>query len=377
MPMTSFLFSPLSLGAVALPNRIVVSPMCQYSADDGVPNDWHFAHYIQLAMGGAGLVMFEATHVERRGRITHGCLGLYNDAQETALTRLLGQARRLAPPGTRFGIQLAHAGRKASAQRPWEGGQALRPEQDPWTAVAPSALPFAPGWQRPVALDVTGMARVQAAFVQAAERAARIGFDLVEIHAAHGYLLHEFVSPLSNRRRDGYGGSLEQRMRFPLAVAVAMRAALSPVVALGARITGSDYAPRGLTVDDAVVFAAALKARGANYVCVSGGGNVPRPDVFPQAGYQVPFAARVRAGAGITTLAVGIIVEPHQAEQIVATGDADMVAIARGFLDNPRWGWHAAEALQAPAIVRPPPYARSDARSWPGARLARPQNFED
>jgi 2,4-dienoyl-CoA reductase-like NADH-dependent reductase (Old Yellow Enzyme family) len=368
----STLFSPFALGPVELPNRIVVAPMCQYAAHDGTPGPWHLPHYLQLAMGGAGLVVFEATHVERPGRITHGCLGLYEDAHEIALTQLLAQLRQVAPPGTRFGIQLAHAGRKASAARPWEGGKALGPAQDPWQTVAPSALPFADGWHTPAALDAAGLERVRNAFVRAAERAVRIGFDVVELHAAHGYLLHAFHSPLSNHRTDAYGGSAEARMRFPLEVAAAVRAALPPHVAMGARITGSDYAEGGLTVDDAVALAAALKAAGAVFVCVSGGGNVARPDVHPAAGYQVPLAARVRSDAAIATRAVGLIVDPVQAERIVATGDADLVALARAFLDNPRWGWHAAQALGAPPVPVPPQYARVAPALWPGAAIARP-----
>ena len=348
--------------------------MCQYQADDGVPNEWHLMHYLQLAIGGAGLIMFEATHVERSGRITHGCLGLYNDAQEFALKRLLAACRRIAPLGTRFGIQLAHAGRKASAQRPWDGGKSLGPHEDPWPTLAPSAVPFADGWQTPEALDEDGMARVKTAFVHAALRAARAGFDAVELHCAHGYLLHEFASPLSNLRSDGYGGSPRARLRFPMEVAIAVRAALPVEVAFGARITGSDYAAGGLTVDDAIVFADRLKESGAVYVCVSGGGNVARPNIQVSPGYQVPLAARVRAHSDMRTRAVGLIVAPQQAEQIVASGAADMVAIARGFLDNPRWAWHAAEALQAPSIARPPAYARTEASVWPGALLARPSN---
>ncbi len=259
--MGPILFSPLALGPITLPNRVVVSPMCQYLADDGVPNEWHWMHYMQLAMSGAGLVMFEATHVERRGRITHGCLGLYSDAQEAALKRLLAAARRVAPPGTRFGIQLAHAGRKASAQRPQEGSQALGPAEDAWSTVAPSALPFAAGWHVPQELDHAGMQRVLEAFVQSAGRASRAGFDVVELHCAHGYLLHEFASPLSNQRTDGYGGSESARFRFPLEVALALRDILPASMPLGARITGGDYAPEGLTVENAVTFATRSKSR--------------------------------------------------------------------------------------------------------------------
>ena len=229
----SALFSPLALGPVSLPNRIVVAPMCQYSADDGSATDWHLQHWMTLAMSGAALVVVEATGVERRGRITHGCLGLYSDANERSIARALAAARAVALPGTRFGIQLAHAGRKASAQRPWEGGRALAPDQDPWPTVGPSALPFDSGWHTPEALDEAGLERVKAAFVAAAGRAVRLGFDAIELHMAHGYLLHSFLSPLSNRRDDRWGGDAERRRAFPLAVARAVRDAVPAGIALG------------------------------------------------------------------------------------------------------------------------------------------------
>ena len=225
--MTPKLFTPLAIGPVSVPNRIAVSPMCQYSADDGAMNDWHLQHLMQLAMSGAGLVMVEATHVERRGRITHHCVGLYSDANEASLARVLTAAKRVAPKGTIFGLQLAHAGRKGSAQRPWEGRGALEAHQDPWSTVAPSAIPFAHGWHTPDALDVAGLARIKEAFVASVERALRLGFTVIELHCAHGYLMHNFLSPLSNTRTDGYGGSPEKRMRFPLDVN--RRAILTPV----------------------------------------------------------------------------------------------------------------------------------------------------
>ncbi|HTO84971.1 MAG TPA: hypothetical protein VMQ73_22305, partial [Methylomirabilota bacterium] len=240
--MRSTLFSPIQLGPLELPNRIVVSPMCQYSADDGCANPvWHRQHWAQLAMSGAALVVVEATGVERIGRITHGCLGIYSDASEAAMARELAAAKRLALPGTRFGIQLAHAGRKASAQVPWAGGKPLAPGEDPWPTVAPSAIPFDDGWPTPQALDDAGIARIREAFVAAARRALAVGFDEVELHMAHGYLLHAFLSPLSNRRTDGYGGTLADRMRLPLEIARAVRAALPSRMALGARITGTDW----------------------------------------------------------------------------------------------------------------------------------------
>jgi len=367
----SHLFSPLALGPIELPNRIVVAPMCQYSASDGSASDWHLQHLMQLAIARAGMVVVEATGVERAGRITHSCLGLYSDANEAALAPVLDAARRVAAPGTRFAIQLAHAGRKASCQRPWEGGRPLARGDDPWPVVGPSAIPFAENGPVPEALDDKGLARVTAAFVKAAERAVRLGFDAIEVHGAHGYLLHSFVSPLSNQRKDAYGGSLDNRMRFPLEVARAVRAAVPRRVALGARITGTDWADGGLTGEDAVTFAAALKAAGLDYICVSGGGAVPHVKVPVAPGYQVPFAAKVKAGAGIATRAVGLIVTPAQAEAIVASGQADFVALARAFLDDPRWVWHAAERLGA-RIAPPPQYARVGRDMWPGAVIARP-----
>jgi 2,4-dienoyl-CoA reductase-like NADH-dependent reductase (Old Yellow Enzyme family) len=309
--------------------------------------------------------------VERAGRITHGCLGLYSDANEAAIARVLDAARRVAAPGTRFAIQLAHAGRKASCRRPWEGGQPLAAGEDPWTVFGPSDFPFAEGGPVPVVLDEKGLARVRDAFCQSAERAVRLGFDAIELHAAHGYLLHSFVSPLSNRRRDGYGGSPQNRMRFPLEVVRAVRARVPRTVAMGARITGTDWADGGLTPDDAAAFAAELKAAGLDYVCVSGGGAVPHVKIPVGPGYQVPMAAKVRAGSGLATRAVGMILQPVQAEAIVASGQADFVALARALLDDPRWVWHAAERLGG-SITYPPPYARVAPAGWPGAAIVRP-----
>ena len=365
------LFSPLDLGPVTLSNRVVISPMCQYSAEDGDATDWHLQHVMQLAMSGAGLVMLEATAVERLGRITPGCLGLYSDANEAALARVLAAARKVAVPGTRFGIQIAHAGRKASTQRPWEGGKPLTEAGGAWPTVGPSAVPFVPGGPAPDALDAAGLARVLASFRQGAERALRLGFDAIELHMAHGYLLEQFLTPLANRRSDVYGGAPEGRMRFPLEVARAVRAFVPAGTVLGARINGTDWADGGVTVDDAVALAAQLKAAGIDYVCVSGGGAVPQMKVPLTPGYQVPLAAKVRAETGIVTRAVGLIVEPAQAEAIIASGQADLVAIARAFLDNPRWVWHAAERMGA-KIAYPPQYARAAAPVWPGAAMARP-----
>ncbi len=366
----SLLFTPLKLGPAELSNRIVVSPMCQYSANDGVAGDWHLQHLTHLGYSGAGLVMVEATAVERPGRITHGCLGLYSEPCESALTRVIGMARRFAG-SARFGIQLAHAGRKASAQRPWEGGGRLGAAEDPWQTTAPSAVPYGEGWPAPETLDEKGMERILEAFVHAALRAARIGFEIVELHNAHGYLLHEFLSPIANRRTDSYGGTLENRMRFPLDVARAVRSALPADTALGARITGTDWMDGGFDIDDAVAFARELRSVGLDYACVSSGGIDPSVRLPVAPGFQVPLAARVRKEAGIATRAVGMILTPHQAEEILQSGQADMICMARAFLDNPRWVWHAAEHLGA-SVPYPPQYARAQRALWPGAALLRP-----
>ncbi len=366
--MTSALFSSLRLADLNLANRIVVSPMCQYSANDGVASDWHMTHLGMLANSGAGLVVVEATHVERLGRITHGCLGLYSDACEAALERIVDHCRRIG--SAKFGIQLSHAGRKASAQRPWEGGKALPATEDPWPTIAPSAIPFGPGWHVPRAMAEQDMARVRTAFVDAARRAVRIGFDAVELHLAHGYLLHGFVSPISNTRNDDWGGSLQGRMRFPLEVATAVRAVVPRGIPFGARLTGTDWLDGGLTVADAVALAKALKNAGLDFVDVSSGGvstqgqaSVPRDP-----GYNVALAAQIRREAGIATRVVGLIANPKQAEAIVIGGQADMVALARAFLDDPHWGWHAAQALGG-EISHPPQYQRAAAAVWPGATL--------
>ncbi len=356
--MTSALFSALDIGGMTVPNRIAVAPMCQYSADDGSATDWHMQHWMTLAMSGAGMITVEATGIERHGRITHGCLGLYSDHNEAAAQRALAAARRVAPAGTRFGIQLGHAGRKASSQRPWQGGGPLTAEEDAWQIVAPSAIPFAPGWHMPRALDEAGIQHLISTWANAAERAVRAGFDFIEIHGAHGYLLHEFLSPLSNRRSDHWGGSLENRMRFILAVAKAVRAAVPASVTVGARLSTTDWTEGGVTIDEAVDVARALKEAGVGYICASSGGNVHDAKIPLGPGYQVHLAERIRKDAGVVTRAVGLIDDPHQAEAIVAEGKADLVALARAMLADPRWPWRAAAALGAPLHVVPQ-YARS------------------
>ena len=359
--MPSALFSPIRINTVELVNRLVVAPMCQYSAADGSATDWHLQHLAQLGYSGAGLIMVEATGVERRGRITHGCLGLYSEENEAALGRVLAAARRLAGPA-RFGIQLAHAGRKASTLPPWQGGKPLRESQDPWTTVAPSALAFDEGWHVPTALTVEGLKSITASFVLAAQRAARLGFDVIELHSAHGYLIHEFLSPLSNQRTDHYGGSLENRMRFGLETLAAIRGVLPESMALGMRISSTDWVEGGWSIDDSIEYVRAAQRIGVDYVCASSGGNrlVQVPNV---PGYQVQFAQQIRQATGVITRAVGLITDPMQAEQILANGQADLIALARAFLDDPRWGWHAADRLGA-TVHCPLPYARVRIPDW-------------
>jgi len=367
--MSSKLFTPIQLGGVKLPNRIVVSPMCQYSADDGSMTDWHMMHLGSLAASGAGLLMIEATGVTREGRISHGCTGLYSDNNEAAMKRVVDACRRVTR--SPIGVQIGHAGRKGSAQVPWLGGKALSAGESPWQTVAPSALAFGEGWHTPRELSAVDIADLAQAFAAAAQRARRIGLDVLEMHSAHGYLLHEFLSPLSNTRGDRYGGRLENRMRAPLEMAQALRAAWPKERCLGARITASDWAEGGFEAADAVTYAGELARIGFDYVCVSSGGAVPQQRIKVAPGYQVAFAERVKKGAPIAVRAVGMIADAEQAEAIVASGKADMVALARGFLDNPRWVWHAAEKFGV-RIDYPPQYARSHPELWPGARLVRP-----
>jgi 2,4-dienoyl-CoA reductase-like NADH-dependent reductase (Old Yellow Enzyme family) len=359
------LFTPISLREMPLANRIVVSPMCQYRARDGSATDWHLMHLGQFCVSGPGLVIVEATAVEPQGRISYGDLGLYSDENEAALQRVVSFCREYGQ--SRLGIQLAHAGRKGSDHLPWEDPERpLAPAEGAWTTVGPSELSYGEGWPPPRALETAGLEAVKQAFVQATGRAARLGFDLVELHAAHGYLLHEFLSPLSNQREDAYGGSRENRMRLPLEIFEAMRAVWPESKPLGVRISATDYAEGGWDIDDAVVLAAELQKRGCDYIDVSGGGLVPRQRIHVGPGYQVPFAARIRQEVGLVTMAVGMINQPRQAEEIIAGGQADLVALARGMLYDPRWVWHAAEALGA-ELEYPPPYRRAQPSLWPQA----------
>ena len=364
--MSSPLFEPLQLRSLTLENRIMVSPMCQYSAVDGSMTDWHLAHLGMLANSGAALLCFEMTDVEPVGRITSGCSGLYSDSNEAALRRIVAFCRSNGQ--ARLGIQLAHAGRKASTAPPWDASKPLLPSQGGWQPVAPSAVPMGEGELVPRALERAEIKALVEKFADSVARAERIGFDALELHSAHGYLLHEFLSPLSNRREDEYGGSLANRMRFPLEVVAAMRAAWPADKPLGVRVSCTDWVEGGWDIEQTVVFARELKKLGCDWIDCSSGGLVKSQTIPVAPGYQVPFSERVRKDAAIATVAIGLITHPQQAEDIVAESRADMVALARGFLWNPRWAWHAAHELGAT-----PHIPRQYLRGRPAARANAPR----
>ena len=350
----SLLFTPLTLpsprGGITLPNRIVVAPMCQYSASNGAATDWHLMHWGNLLNSGAAMFTIEATAVLPEGRITPNCLGLWDARTEDKLAATLQRARALAPH-TAVCIQLAHAGRKASSAVPWQGGQLLDAAQGGWQPVGPSALAQLPGEAPPVAMDTAELNRVREAFVKAAQRADAMGIEAIELHGAHGYLLHEFLSPLSNARTDAYGGSLENRMRYPLEVFAAVRAAFQGV--LGMRISASDWVEGGLDIAQSTAFAPALKALDCDFIHVSSGGVSPQQKIALGPNYQVPFAKQIRAATGMTTTAVGLITAAQQAEAILHAGEADLIAMARAFLYQPRWGWQAAATLGGTVDANP------------------------
>lgn len=350
------LFAPVQIGDMTLANRIVIAPMCQYSAIDGCLTDWHIIHLGGLALSGAGLLIIEASAVLPEGRISYGDAGLWNDANEAAMGRVLDSVRKYSDMP--IGIQLAHAGRKASTELPWLGGAQIAPGAvNGWETVAPSALAWGEGEVPPVALDAIGMARVRDGFAEAARRAARIGIDTIEIHAAHGYLLHEFMSPITNHRTDEYGGSLENRLRFPLEVFDAVRAAFPADKPVTVRLSGTDWVEGGWDVVQTAALAKALEARGCAAIHVSSGGNSPLQTIPVGPGFQVPLARAVKSAISIPVIAVGLISSFDQAEAIVGTGDADMIALARTIIYDPHWPWHAAVHLGA-KIVAPPQYLR-------------------
>ena len=352
----SALFSPIKLRGLELPNRIMVAPMCQYSSVNGEANDWHFTHINTLALSGAAMFCIEATHVEAIGRITPGCLGLYDDATEAALKPILVSVRKHSK--TAVAIQLAHAGRKASSHKPWDGGQQIPVSQGGWQAEGPSAVPHKEGEAPPLALDAPGLARVRDAFVNAARRAERLGIDAIELHSAHGYLLHQFLSPISNKRTDQYGGSLQNRMRYPLEVFDAVRAAFPAEKPVGIKVSATDWVEGGWDLAQTIEYAKELKKRGVDWIDASSGGVSPLQKIPLGPGYQVPLAQGIKEATGVTTMAVGLITEAKQAEDIVASGKADMVALARAMLYDPRWGWHAAAELGG-QVEAPPQYWRS------------------
>ncbi|HEY1035798.1 MAG TPA: NADH:flavin oxidoreductase/NADH oxidase [Pseudoxanthomonas sp.] len=357
----SLLFTPVDFGPLHLSNRIVIAPMCQYSAEEGRATDWHAFHWPNLAQSGAGLAIIEATAIEPRGRISWADIGLWDDATEQAFANALAATRRHSTMP--LGVQLAHAGRKASTHRPWDHHGAAIPPDDAhgWQTVSASAIPYAEDGLPPIALDQAGIDDVIAAFVASARRAVRLGLDLIEIHAAHGYLLHQFLSPLSNRRDDAYGGSLENRMRLLLQVFDAVKAAVPATMALGVRISATDWVDGGWDLAQSIVLAKALDARGCHFIDVSSGGLHPAQRIAAVPGYQVPFADAIKQHVAMPVIAVGLITDPRQAENILQQGQADAVALARGILYDPRWPWHAAAALGANVAVAPQ-YLRSAPR---------------
>ena len=359
------LFDPIRLRGLALANRVVVSPMCQYSAIDGRATDWHLVHWAQMMMSGASMFTIEATAVNAEGRISPGDLGLYDVACEEAIARNLARARAQCPP-LAVALQLAHAGRKASSRAPWDGGDLILPADGGWTPVAPSAVPHAAHEPAPIALDEAGLAAVRDAFADSARRAERAGVDALELHMAHGYLLHEFLSPIANRRTDRYGGDFESRIRFPLEVFDAARAAWPGNRPLGVRLSCTDWVDGGWTLEQSVEFSRRLVARGVDWIDASSGGVSPHQSIPLGPGYQVRFAGEIKRATGATTIAVGLVTDAEQAASIVAAGDADMIAMARAFLWEPRWAWHAAAVLGA-SVVPPPQYLRSAPRGASGA----------
>ncbi|WP_426116637.1 NADH:flavin oxidoreductase/NADH oxidase [Massilia sp. PWRC2] len=359
----SHLFSPISLGPLALANRIAIAPMCQYSADQGLATDWHMIHLGHLALSGAALLIIEATAVVPEGRISPADLGLWSDQHAAALAPVLHSIRKYSP--IKLAIQLGHAGRKASSAVPWQGGANIATGDGGWQTVAPSAVPHADGDTVPLALDEAGMVRVIDGFVDAARRSHELGFDAIEIHSAHGYLLHQFLSPLSNHRDDQYGGSLANRMRFPLQVFAAVRAAVPPSMVVGVRISAHDWVAGGWDVEQSVAYTQALEQLGCQFMHVSSGGVSTRQSIPAGPGYQIGFAESIRRETAMPVIGVGMITEPVQAEQIVATGQADMVALARAMLYDPRWPWHAAAELGA-SVSAPPQYWRSQPSQFKG-----------
>lgn len=349
MPTTPALFTPVRFGPLTLPNRIMVSPMCQYSAVDGLPVDWHLIHLGSLAISGAGLLCVEATAVRPEGRITPGCLGLYSDGHEAGLQRVVQAVRSVS--SIPLALQLSHAGRKASSRAPWEGGVLIPPARGGWEPLAPSALPQRPDEPPPRAMTARDIEDVVESFAEAARRARELGFDAIELHMAHGYLLHQFMSPLANARDDAYGGTLDNRLRLPLQVFDAVAAAAGSGIAVGVRLSATDWVEGGWDVAQTIEIGKRLQARGCAFLDISSGGVSYQQKIPLGPGYQVHLAAQVKREVDIPVVTVGLITDPAQAEQIVAQGQADVVALARGFLHDPRWPWRAAAELGGTVAV--------------------------
>jgi 2,4-dienoyl-CoA reductase-like NADH-dependent reductase (Old Yellow Enzyme family) len=356
----SKLFQPLSIGGLSLPNRIIIAPMCQYSAEDGAATDWHMMHLGALSLSGAGLLIIEATSVSPEARITYADLGLYSDEGEAALARVIQAIRMYSP--IPVAIQLAHAGRKSSCEVPWKGGAQIAPDaENGWQTEAPSAIAHASDENPPTALTVEDLSRILKNFVATAKRAEKLGIQGIELHAAHGYLLHQFLSPLSNQRDDQYGGTLENRMRFPLEVFEQVRGAIPAKIPVWVRVSATDWVDGGWDLEQTVTFAKALELRGCAAIHVSSGGLSPAQKIPLSEGYQVPFAARLKQEVKIPVIAVGLITEPDHAESIIEKNQADAVALARGMLYDPHWPWHAAAQLGA-QVIAPAQYLRSQPR---------------
>ncbi|MGI2150633.1 NADH:flavin oxidoreductase/NADH oxidase [Shewanella baltica] len=353
----SLLFSPLTLGQLELANRIIIAPMCQYSAENGQATDWHTIHLGSMALSGAGMLILEATAVLPNGRISYADLGLWDDKTEAALDKTLKSIRKYS--NMPMAIQLAHAGRKASTRKPWEGGCTIAPDEfNGWQTIAPSAQAFYQDAVLPRAMTFDDIDELIAAFVSSAQRAERLGLDGIEIHAAHGYLLHQFLSPLSNQRPDKYGGSLENRLRLLLAVFDAIKAVISPKMVLGVRISATDWVDGGWDLAQSLVLAKALEARGCDFIHVSTGGLSPLQQIPVAEHFQVPFAEAIKAKVNMPVIAVGLITDANKAETILAQGQADAIALARTMLYDPHWPWHAAATLGA-TVKAPPQYLRS------------------
>lgn len=359
----SKLFSPIQLGPLNLTNRIVIAPMCQYSSQMGLANDWHLMHLSNLTLSGASALIIEATAVQDIGRISDGCLGLWSNEHQVALKKVIDTIRPIAP--TKLMIQLSHAGRKASSHKPWETGKLIDPNQGGWLPVAPSAISHGADEPPPAELDHDGLNRIRDAFVQAAKRAVDIGLDGIELHCAHGYLLHQFLSPLANHRTDQFGGSSANRMRFPLSVFQAVRDAVPASVALGVRLSATDWVQGGWSIEESILMAQTLEAMGCDFLHVSSGGVSTQQKIPIGPGYQVHLAQAIKSQIKtMPIITVGLITDPFQAETILQDDRADLIAIARGVLYNPRWPWHAAAALGA-QVYAPEQYWRCQPSDHP------------